>query len=282
MFERISNGFSIARSSWRVLMLDKEMLLFPIFSGIAALLVLASFATPFIMHPEWLQQNQQQIANNPVYWVGLFAFYTCNYFVIVFFNAALVSCALMRFAGQDPTVSDGLRAASGRLPQILAWSLLSATVGVVLRLIESQSEKVGAIVSSLLGAAWTVCTYFVVPVLVVEKAGPLEAFRRSAAILRKTWGESLGGEMGMGLFIFLLMLPGIALLVGGAVAFNTAGVVVAVCLIAAGFAVMALASALSSALQGIFIAAMYQYAARGEVPEAFDGDILQSAFRPKQ
>src|SRR5262249_39867725 len=140
------------------------------------------------------------------------------YFVIIFFNAALVSCALMRFNGVEPTLGDGLRAASLRLPQILLWALVSATVGMILKAIENSSEKVGQFISGILGMVWTVITYFVVPVLVVEKTGPFAAISRSTSILKKTWGESLVGGIGITLFIFLLALPGILLLfVAGAV-----------------------------------------------------------------
>src|SRR5260370_20607117 len=116
-------------------------------------------------------------------YVVAFAFYFCNYFVIVFCNAALVSCAMLSFHGHKPTLADGFRAASSRLPQILAWALVSATVGVLLKVIENAHEKVGQFVSALLGTAWTVMTYFVVPVLVVEKVGPFEAIGRSMPVL---------------------------------------------------------------------------------------------------
>ena len=33
---------------------------------------------------------------------------------MIFFNAALVACAIIRFRGGDPTVMDGLRAATAR------------------------------------------------------------------------------------------------------------------------------------------------------------------------
>src|SRR5262249_48661246 len=127
----------------------------------------------------------------------------------------LVSCAVMRFNGQEPTLGDGFRAAASRLPQILAWSLVSATVGVVLKVIENANEKVGQFISAILGTAWSVVTFFVVPVLVIEKVGPFQAVARSLAILKKTWGEALVGGIGLGLFKFLLLLPGFLLLVGG-------------------------------------------------------------------
>src|SRR5262249_8241532 len=123
--------------------------------------------------------------------------------------------ALMRFNGHTPTLGGGLAAAWIRLPQILAWALVSATVGVLLKAVENIHEQVGRFISAILGTAWSIVTYFVVPVLVVEKVGPIEAVKRSVAILKRTWGEALVGHFGIGFFIFLLAIPIILLLVVG-------------------------------------------------------------------
>src|SRR5258708_5324154 len=192
MFDRISASFTLARNSWDVLRQDKKLLVFPILSGIGCFLVLASFLAPLvIIRPAWLDafwNNANGAGGNAVKspwpFVLAFAFYFCNYFVIVFCNAALISCALIRFNGGEPTIGDGLSAAVSRLPQILAWAFVSATVGVILKLIENANEKAGAFISAILGTAWAVMTYFVVPVLVVEKVGPVEAGKRSMSTLK--------------------------------------------------------------------------------------------------
>src|SRR5262245_28462128 len=213
MFDRIAASFELARSSWHVLRQDKQLSVFTILSGLGCLLVLLSFAvTPTAFRAwEFLDDGQGNLQLPWWAYAVAFAFYFCNYFVIIFCNAALVSCALMRFSGHQPTIAAGFQAASSRLPQILGWALVSATVGMVLKAIENAHEKAGQFISSLLGVAWTVMTYFVVPVLVVEKVGPFAAIGRSMQILRKTWGEALVGKIGLGFFVFLLSLPGIAL-----------------------------------------------------------------------
>jgi hypothetical protein len=283
MFDRISNSFMLARSSWNVLRTDKQLVLFPIVSGIGCLLVLASFAAPFLFHPEWLGflKAAGQGRSVPVWaYAVAFAFYFCNYFVILFCNAALVSCAIVRFNGDTPTLADGFQAAVNRLPQIVAWALVSATVGVLLKALENANEKVGQLISGLLGTAWTIITYFVVPVLVVEKVGPIAAIRRSMSVLRKTWGEALVGNWGLGLFITLLMLPGFLALVAAAPLFATMPPA-ALLLGALGVLYLAIASAAGSALHGIYLAALYQFAAFGLVPDGFDRHTMEGAFRKK-
>src|SRR4051812_16188899 len=126
MFERIRTSFELARSSWNVLRDDKKLIVFPILSGIASVLVFLSFAVPLAVIVAQTDAFKDVDKNGVPWWTYLvvFAYYFCSYFVIVFCNSALVSCALMRFGGEEPTLGDGLRAAGSRLPQILAWALV--------------------------------------------------------------------------------------------------------------------------------------------------------------
>jgi hypothetical protein len=284
MFDRIANGFALAGSSWQVLRRDKQLVVFPIVSGVATLLVLASFAVPFLLHPQWLDFLQKHDVKAVPWWawVVTFAFYFCSYFVVIFCNSALVSCAIIRFNGGEPTIADGFNAAFARLPQIAAWALVSATVGVLLKVIENVNEKVGEIVSAILGTVWSVMTYFVVPVLVVERADPVKAVRRSARLLRKTWGEALVGHMGIGLALFLLNIPGILAIVLGAVLLAGGLWPVGVALVVVGALYLLCLIPISAAMDTIFLAAMYQYAAEGTVPGRFDSYRLKSAFRTKE
>jgi hypothetical protein len=279
MFERIANGWELAKESARVLRLDKELLVFPLLSGIACLMVLASFAVPLwlVGHGEALADDPDQF-REPLNWLILFAFYFVNYFVIVFFNSALVACAVIRFRGGDPTLADGFRAAGNRLPQIAGWALVSATVGVILRAIESRSQRAGRFVAGLLGTAWTIATYFVVPVLVVERLGPIEAFQRSVAVLRRTWGEALTANFGIGVIVFLAALPAIALLFGGVYCLAQEQLALGGTLLVLGVAGLLVVSLVSSALNAIVLAALYLYAADDAVPSGFDRQVLQTAF----
>jgi hypothetical protein len=187
----------------------------------------------------------------------------------------------MRFNGEETTLGDGFRAAGSRLPQIFAWSLVSATVGLLLQLIENANEKIGSFVRAILGAAWTVITYFVVPVLVVEKIGPFQAIGRSLALLKKTWGEALIGHWGLGFFIFLLALPGVALFVIGIIA-CTAVAPLGIALIGLAVLYFLGIAAISSALNTIYLSALYQYAAFEAIPSGFDESAMKGAFRSKK
>lgn len=282
MFQRLANGWELAKQSFNVLRLDKELLLFPLLSGIACLVVLASFAAP-LWNSDYLQVvfEQNEAPDDPLAYVVLFAFYFVNYFVIVFFNSALVACAIIRFRGGNPTLGDGLRAATERLPQILGWAAVSATVGVILRVIESRSERAGQIAAGLVGMAWSIATFFVVPVLVIEKAGPITAVKRSTSILRKTWGEAFSANFGIGVLTFLATLPGIVAVVAGIMLAASGPVVLGGMLAGAGVLIVLIVSLISSALNAIVLAALYLYAATDEIPQHFDSSQLEHAFARK-
>lgn len=282
MFTRISNGLSLARSSWAVLLKDKHLLVFPMISGLMFLMVVVSFAIPLGVLVDWRQveQHMHNHKNQPPVWVYAvtFAFYFCCYFVMIFCNSALLSCALLRLNGQDSTLGDGFRAAFARLPQIAAWAFVSATVGLILKAIENAHEKIGEIVAALLGTAWSLMTFFVTPVLVVEKVGPLSAVSRSMSLLMKTWGEAAVGNLGLGLFLFLLAIPIFLVFALGIYMIATGTVLLGAILLAAGVVCLLLHSAISSALHTILLAALYQYASEGRVSPEFERDTFDRAF----
>ena len=278
MLAKIKNGWALAKQCWRVLQLDRELLVFPFLSLIACALVLASFIAPLWFGGFWefLESDQSQAIGLLAY-VGIFAFYFVTYFVIIFFNSALVACALIRFRGGDPTVMDGLRASIQRLPKIFAWAGVSAIVGVLLQALEQKSGWLGKLVASLLGATWAIASYFAVPVLVVENVGPMEALKRSGQMIRKTWGEALTAEFSMSFLVFLAILPGIALLFLAAPLMQFGPVWAAVG-VGIGVVWILLVSLASSALSAILKAALYLYAADGKIPHNFDERLARSAF----
>jgi hypothetical protein len=284
-FDRLHAGWTAAGACWEVLRRDKTLVLFPLMSGLCCLLVLASFALPLaVLKPHFLTAflddgaDPQQV---PVwFWALLFAFYFLNYFVIYFFNAALVICALSHFRGEPVGADEGLRAAARRLPELLAWSLVSATVGLVLKVIENAHEKAGEWISAILGSAWSVATYFVVPVLVVEGVGPLTAVKRSWKVLCRTWGESIGGHAGVGWALLPFWLLGILAGVLGAFAMAKS-VVLGVTILALAVVYMLILGLVDATLKGILLGALYLYATAGEVPAEFDRAALAGSFTTK-
>ena len=273
---KITRTWSLMSECWQILKQDKGLLVFPLISGICCLLLLASFAIPLYTTGTWQPPGHDATTQRQVAYYGtLFAFYFCNYFIVVFFNAAIVACAAARMSGGNPTIGDGLRAATSRLPVIVGWALVSATVGLILRIIEDRSERVGQIVAGLLGMAWTVVSFLVVPILVVENKNPIVALKDSTVLLKKTWGEQLVSNFSFGMIFALLAIPAVALIILGAMSGHA--IVLAVC---AGVGVIYLITLglVQSALQSIFQVALYLYARDGQVPQGFRAEVLGNAL----
>jgi hypothetical protein len=276
---KLSNTWSLMGSSWQLLKKDKEILFFPLISGICCLVVLASFAIPIIASGAWRPGGQGTSTHSPiVYYSTLSLFYFFNYFVIVFFNTAIVACAVTRMKGGNPTVSDGLRAAGSRLSLIIGWALIQATVGLILRMIEDRSERLGQIVAGLLGMAWTVISFLVIPILVIEEKGPVAALEESTSLLKKTWGEQLIGNFSFGLVFLLLGVPAFIFIALGIASRSGVGLIVGIVVAAVYLIGLSL---IQSALQSIFQAALYLYARNGQVPQGFQSEFLANAMTRK-
>jgi len=263
--------------SWQVLKLDKSLVVLPLISGVCCLLLLASFAIPIVATGAWRPPgHDSETVRQVIYYGTIFAFYAANYFIVVFFNAAIVACAATRMGGGNPTIGDGIRAAASRLPVIAGWALVSATVGLILQIIEDRSDKIGQIVAGLLGMAWTVVTFLVVPILVIENKNPIAALQESTALLKRTWGEQLISNFSFSGIFFLLALPALGLIALGFVLGSAVAVFACVGL---GVVYLILLSLIQSALQAIFQTALYLYARDGIVPQGFHEEVLGSALR---
>ena len=280
MFDKLSNSWRLVKASAAVLMADKELMIFPVISAIGALIVSLTFAFPLFLSGFF--ESVLGGAGQIVGIVVLFIFYIVQYFVIFFCNTALVGAALIRLNGGDPTVGDGFRIALKHAPSILGYAAISATVGMILRWLSERGGWIARIVVSLIGFAWNIATYLVVPVLVVEEVGPVEAIKRSAGLLRKTWGEQLVGNFGIGtvfgLITFLMVILMIPAIILAAALQNVVLIIGVIVLFVMGFILLGL---VNSALSGIYAAAVYNYAANGKTGEFFDPDIIKHAFRTK-
>jgi Family of unknown function (DUF6159) len=277
--DRIRRSWGLTKASWAVLQADRELLVFPLLSFVALIVVLITFIVPAWLvfgftDPDTGGYNVGTIAFG-------FVFYVVAYAVMFFFNTALVGAAMIRLGGGDPTVSDGFRIARSRLPAIIGYAVIAATVGMILRFISERAGFVGQIVIGFLGFAWSVLTFVVVPVLAAEQIGPIDAVKRSGALLRKTWGEQLIGGGGIGLVFGFLVLGVITIGVFVTMALSTLSVAAAVVGVVIAAAVVGAISLIGAALAGIYSASLYRYATTGEAG-AFDAEAMTAAFSQRQ
>lgn len=281
MFERFSRSWSLIKASAGVLAKDKELLVFPLLSAVCTLIVSAAFVLPALGLGALDGLRAGGGVSLAVY-VLAFLFYLVQYFVIFFFNSALVGAAMIRLDGGDPTLHDVLRIARSKVVPILGYAAIAATVGMVLRAVQERAGIVGRLVSGVLGVAWTLASFLVVPVLVSRDIGPIDAVKESALLLKKTWGENLIGQGGVGLVFGLLFFGLVFAGVLAIVAVATTGKGMLIGLVVALFiGALLLASLVQAALSGIYSAALYRYATGEGASEGFDAQLLGQAFTPK-
>ena len=280
MFARISNSWELVKASATVLRADKELVVFPIISMIGVLIVTATFAIPAIL--TGLVESVTKEGGQALGAVVAFLFYVVQYCVIFYANTALVGAAMIRLEGGDPTVSDGFRIASQRIGSIVGYALIAATVGMILRALSERGGLLGKIVSGLIGLAWNLATFLVVPVLVVEDVGPIDAVKRSAGLLKKTWGEQFVGNFSIGMIFFILgllvCLLGMPIIVVAAMADS---IIITGLVIVLFVLVLVTLGLLNATLSGIYSAAVYRYAMAGDTSGYFDEELVQNAFRRK-
>jgi hypothetical protein len=270
--DRIARSWAMFKASLRVLSTRKELALFPVLSGIATLIVAAGFAVPALLASRTAIEAGNSL--RPVSYVLFFLGYLVLAYIAIFFQAALISQADIALRGGDPSVAGGIEAARRKAGAILPWALLSATVSLVLRSLEDRAGVVGRFAIGLVGLAWSLVTYLVVPILVLENVTVGTAIRGSSALFKRTWGENVVGNAGVGLVSFLAAIPGAAVVAIGASSGGAAGVG----LIVLGAAWLVLVAVVSSALSGIYQTALYRYAASGSVAPAFADANLGQAF----
>lgn len=281
---KFSRTWELVKQSFVILRSDKQLMLFPVLSAASCLLVTAVIATggSLLIMPAMASAaaNGQPFHphQSPLFLLGMFTMYVANYFVIVFFNVALVGVANSRLMGGNWTFRDGIELAWARKGTILQWALVAATVGMILRTLEERLGLIGRLVMRMIGVAWALACYFVVPVLAFEDLTPIAAIKRSSKLFRDTWGEKVIGGLSFSLVSLVLMLPGFGLWFVAIVLGGIKGLL-------AGFALLALyvvmLSVMMSAVQGIFNAALYRYACFQQVPPAFDAGLIKSIWTAK-
>ncbi|HEX4432192.1 MAG TPA: DUF6159 family protein [Frankiaceae bacterium] len=265
---RMARGWKLTKLSWRIIMQQPAALALPLVAAAAE----GAIAVGYIFGVTGTHVFQE---HNAAHYVELYPLLVALTLVATFANAVIVAIADARLRQQPISVRQALSDTVGRLPLLLGWALVSASVGLVLRILEERLPLAGRIAAAIAGVAWSLATVLVVPVLVLEGVGPVTAVRRSGHLFRERWGEQLTGQAAIGLPIFICSLP--FFVVGALVA--TQVLVLGIVIIALTLGIMV---ALSGALSGVFQTALYRYAVDGESPSGFyDGDLAE-AFRPRK
>ena len=285
MFESLGRSWNLAMESLRLLRKNKALLAFPVASFVAVLFLAIVIGAVIIGLSLWPSQG---ITLPGV--LAILLFYLGSYFATIYFQVALVSAVKSHLAGGKPTLGYGLQEANKRLGAIASWAIIAAIVGMLLRILEEIAKRndsqwgrfIGQILVGIAGAAWSLATFFVIPVMAYEGVGGFGALKRSVGIVTKRWGEAVIGQAGIAL-VFQIMSVVVALVLGyvgvSLLGAGGAAAVLGWAVIAGGLAVVSLLIASGAAMESIYVTVLYEYATVGKVA-AFDRATLDSAFKP--
>lgn len=278
---RFQRSIALARASWGVLRSDRSLALFPVISFFANLLVVGAIALLLwatVGTTTNAAGNTEYTPSAVTIVVGIVGYVAAAY-VQTYFLAGLVASADEVLHGRPTTVGEGMKVASSRAGRLLPWAIVSATVSWIIQSLEQRAGILGRIVLGLLGAAWSVLTFLTVPIIVFEDVGPVNALKRSGSLLKRTWGENIFAQIGLG---FVMVLPVLVALGLGALGIASGTAIVAVPLVAVAVLIVVVASIVVSSLSGIYRTALYRYAVDGQVPTPFAGADLEHAFAPRK
>lgn len=286
MIEKIQNSWKLAKECWRVLMLDKEMLTFPVLSTITSVFILGILYFFMVPSFEYDEANVVQIQLTQIFSLSAFLKYGLLtivssylvYVIVTFFNTGLVTCAFIRLRGGDPIVTDGLQIALNRLPQILTWSVIAASVGLLLRMIKGRNNFLRSLLGGLFDLGWRVASFFVIPVIVAEKKGAVDALKRSGHLVKKNWGEALTLEVGVSVLAIPALIPTF-LLFGLSSQLYDALPVLAIFLATTAAAYTFIAIIMFSTLDTIAKAALYMLSSGSPGLLDFDSELLETMIQ---
>jgi len=271
---RMKRGWGLTKKSWRVLTDNRQLLRFPLYGGVAMILMSIIVIGPGL----YLIDDGEIAPGAPLVVVGLYLLALIG----TYFSVGLAACADMIFHGKAARFSDGTAVARSRFGKIAGWALVSTLIATVIGLLEDKGGIAGAIFGRLLQLGWSLITFLAVPVIALEGTGPFETLKRSASLFRQRWGEQITGNVAIGGIVFLIGLIPAAILIAAGVALWASSGVGGAALVGVGVIILAVALLIQSALSGIFGVALYRYALEGETVGGFTSAEFESAVRRKR
>lgn len=289
MAGKIKSGLELSRQSWSALGQNRQLIVFPIISGIGMIIVTILFFIPeaFAFGP--ILETEDPTTGQWITAIAvLFLYYLVASFVVIFSNTALVGATLKMIRGEPATVGDGIGVALSRLGKIIVYSLISATIGVIARGVSQSGRQsdnavvaiLAAIAGALISGAWSLLVFFAIPIIVVEDIGVRDSFKRSFELFKQTWGEGFVGSTAIGgiscLVTLAVLLIGGGIIAAGVLADVAALIIAGAVLLVLGLVVVSL---LNGAVNGIFQASMYNYATTGDAGPFIDPELAREAFQ---
>ncbi len=300
---KFTRSWLLFTTSLQVVRQNKKLLLFPVVTSVCSVVIMLFFFAPALLYPSghalgesahWetlghqlgfdLAGSRSGVHPNAIFYGYFAVVYLVSMFLATFFNAAFYNEILKALAGQPVSVRSGLAFAWFRVRSILMWSLLAGTVGLIIKSLEERFGWIGQWAMRLVGVVWSVASTFAIPVLIREGGtNPIIMLRQSAAVLRKTWGESLVGYVGITVGSWIILLGSLVFLAGAiALSVMLKSPLFIFLVVLAWLGAMLSLSYLVAVAGHVYRCALYVYASEGVVPAPYTPELMDAAWKIKK
>lgn len=166
------------------------------------------------------------------------------------------------------------------IPRIIIWAIISVVTNILFKVLERNNKSIGSKIFSIIAQiSWNLLTYFVIPIIAIEKINIFEAIKKSGQTMKETWGENI--RSGIGFFFFFAPYFFFFSIILFVAIYNFHSIFLFVPLLI--IAVIGLYSLIIivNTINYIFTTVLYIYASRGEIAGGFVKEDLKDAFKQK-
>lgn len=312
---KIKRSIHLLKTSFTILFREKKLLLFPFIATGVTLVVGLFFFAPVALYPtghpyssaaHWsaIGERFSQIfpshhssthllsftgTGHVIFQHGwmtlLFAvLYFTSMFLGTFCNVAFYHEIMQALNGQAVSIRRGFSFAMTRWRAVLMWSLFAGLVGYIIQTIQQRVGFLGRIITGLIGFAWSMACVFIIPTLVrdTETTNPVKLLRHSAGTLKRTWGELVVGFIGMEVILIFVIIPVIIIpsMLPWMIGFSHP-VMLPLLTFAIVFLTVLPITWFQNLVNSVYRCALFIYATEGVIPEPFDKELLDSAWKVK-
>ncbi|MEK6985617.1 MAG: DUF6159 family protein [Candidatus Thermoplasmatota archaeon] len=296
--ERWATSRAILSQSLTLLRKRRDLWVFPILASVTMMVAVAVPAGTFTLWGRPLMEAwgiSSTLLPLVLFVVLLPILYPASLFASLL-NAALCFAAHEEMGGKTITRAEAWKRARSAVGPLARFNLVALLVAGIFQVIGVLLDKlrivpyIGAAVQTVGMMGWAVASFFVIPILVVEReASAMGALRASTDLARSQWGKATAGLVTIGLVLMVpILLLGLILIgltfplmllavKGGNV---LAGLVPLFILLGVYLAVVMLLSGLGQAASVLYQTGLYRYARTGKVAKPYTTETLVDAWAP--
>ncbi len=281
---RLKMGWLLLKQSFRILNGNRYLLRYLLMTGVWVFAITAAFVIIYVLYEVNstgdVYAEGASFASNFVFYVLAFLNYLLIYFFINLYAAGLAANILDIFAGKRRHYNDYMHMAYSKAGPIFVFSLIQATVGMILDYIVERLRFVGWILSWVLGMLWSLGTMFVIPIMMTsQKPSAVRSIGQSMRFFKGTWGENVVAKAGvnvpLGLISFVSVFVMFILIFP---AYAVASVWGALFVVVLWFVFIIALSIVGSFANSLINVSLYYYAVHQKVPPSFSAEMLNSVL----